>query len=172
MTRVPQVGVLMGSASDLEPVRPALETLDEFEVGYEVAIISAHRTPELLREYAASAPKRGIKVIIAAAGLSAALAGATAALVDIPVIGLPLSAGALKGIDALLSVAQMPSGVPVAVVGIDSAKNAALLATRILGLGSREIASRLCAYRETLARQTVKHNDALSATGLPGWNRS
>ncbi len=172
MSRIPEVGILVGSSSDLEPVRQVFGTLDEFQVGYEVAIISAHRTPGLLCEYASSAAKRGIKVIIAAAGLSAALAGAIAALVDIPVIGLPVSAGALKGIDALLSTAQMPPGVPVAAVGIDGARNAGLLALRILGLGSREIASRLFAYRQSQARETEQKSDAVLAKGLPGWDRS
>lgn len=166
-----EVGVLLGSASDLDRVSPALETLQEFGIPYEVAVISAHRTPELVSRYASSARGRGIKVIIAAAGLSAALPGAVAALVDLPVIGLPVGAGALKGVDALLSMAQMPPGVPVATVGIDAAKNASLLAVRILGVCDQSLSEKLTRYRESQAEETLRKGDLVGAKGLPQWQR-
>ncbi len=169
--RKPEIGVILGSASDLDRVGPVFSTLEDFQAGYEVAVISAHRTPGLLAEYASTAPGRGIKVIIAAAGLSAALPGALAALVDIPVVGLPLDVGTLKGIDALLSVTQMPPGVPVASVGIDNPKNAALLALRILGVSSPEVLSRLASYRESMAQDTVDKGRRVSEKGLPAWSR-
>ena len=138
-----QVGIVLGSASDLDKVKPLFGVLDEFGVSYELAVISAHRTPKLLDEYARSVSSRGIKVVIAAAGLSAALPGVLASLVDVPVIGIPVSTGTLDGMDALLSISQMPPGVPVACVGIDSARNAGLLAVRILSLTDTSLAARL-----------------------------
>jgi len=165
----PSVGVILGSASDLPKVRAVFETLDLFGVAYETAVLSAHRTPHLVTEYAESASKRGIKVIVGAAGLAAALPGALAALVDIPVIGLPLSGGPVNGIDALLSVADMPPGVPVAAVGVDSAKNAALLALRILGVSDERIRRELEKAREQAARDVEAKSKALRAEGLPVW---
>ena len=164
-----EVGVLLGSASDLDRVSPALETLQEFGIPYEVAVISAHRTPELVSRYASSARGRGIKVIIAAAGLSAALPGAVAALVDLPVIGLPVGAGALKGVDALLSMAQMPPGVPVATVGIDAAKNASLLAVRILGY-TTNLYRKTDALPRVSSRRDPSEGD-LVGQGLPQWRK-
>jgi len=168
----PEVSVLLGSASDLDRVSPAFQTLQDFGVPYEVAVISAHRTPDLLSEYASAAKERGIKVIIAAAGLSAALPGAVAALVDLPVIGLPVEAGPLRGVDALLAMAQMPPGVPVGTVGIDGAKNAALLAVRILGAYDPSISEKLERYRQSQAEDTLKKGDLVSAKGLPQWRRT
>ena len=128
------VGVIMGSDSDLRVMQDALDTLDEFGVAREVHIVSAHRTPDWMFEYARSAVARGLRVIIAGAGLSAALPGVVAAHTDLPVIGVPLTSktSVSGGLDALLSVAQMPPGVPVACVGVDNPKNAAVLAARIL----------------------------------------
>lgn len=165
-----KIGVILGSASDLDRVGSLFSTLQDFGVPYEVAVISAHRTPELLSKYASTAFGRGIKVIIAAAGLSAALPGAVAALVDIPVVGLPLDAGTLMGVDALLSIVQMPPGVPVATVGIGNSKNAALLALRILGVSSPEVLSRLADYRESMKKETMDKGLAVSEKGLPSWN--
>lgn len=167
--RGPAVGVLVGSASDLEKIKPVCDTLSEFGISYEVAVISAHRTPELLQAYAETVPQRGVQVLIAAAGLSAALPGALAALVEVPVIGLPLSVGALHGTDALFSIAQMPPGVPVASVGIDAARNAALLAVRILGLGDPDISRKLREYRMRMADDAVKRAEAARAMGFPCW---
>ncbi len=129
----PLVGIIMGSASDKQTMRKAGEVLEENGIRYEVRVMSAHRTPDTVAEYCGMASTRGLRVIIAGAGLSAALPGVAAAHTELPVIGVPISAGTLGGIDALLSVSQMPPGVPVAAVGIDNAKNAGLLAARILG---------------------------------------
>jgi phosphoribosylaminoimidazole carboxylase PurE protein len=128
------VGILVGSDSDVERMRPALDELDERGIGYELEVRSAHRTPDAVAEYARSARERGLRVLIAGAGLAAALPGVVAAHTDLPVIGVPLrsSLSVLDGLDALLSIVQMPPGVPVATVGVDNAKNAAVLAARIL----------------------------------------
>ena len=164
-----QVGVVLGSASDLDKVKPLFGVLGEFGVSYEVAVISAHRTPELLEEYARSVCSRGVKLTIAAAGLSAALPGALASLVDIPVIGIPTSAGTLDGMDALLAISQMPPGVPVACVGIDSAKNAGLLAVRILSITDGSLAEKLAGYRRGMADKILEAMGNLKEEGYPVW---
>jgi 5-(carboxyamino)imidazole ribonucleotide mutase len=128
----PLVGIIMGSASDKEKMRPAGQALDEAEIRFEVRVMSAHRDPDRVSEYCRNARMRGLKVIIAGAGLSAALPGFAAAHTDLPVIGVPLSGRSLGGLDALLSAVQMPSGVPVACVAIDGARNAGFLAARII----------------------------------------
>jgi 5-(carboxyamino)imidazole ribonucleotide mutase len=131
----PLVGILVGSESDREPMQPALDELAARGISCELEVRSAHRSPDAVAEYARAARGRGIRVLIAGAGLAAALPGAVAAQTDLPVIGVPLRSrlSVLDGLDALLSIAQMPPGVPVAAVGVDNAKNAAVLATRILG---------------------------------------
>jgi 5-(carboxyamino)imidazole ribonucleotide mutase len=134
--RQPIVLILVGSKSDEGKMAPALEMLDKADVPYEFAVSSAHRDPDRTAELARSAKSRGIKVIIAGAGLSAALPGAVSALTDLPVIGVPFASGPLNGLDALFAIAQLPSGVPVGTVGIDNAKNAAALAIRILNLAT------------------------------------
>ena len=128
------VGILVGSESDRERMQPALDELDAAGIAFEFEVRSAHRAPDAVAEYCRSARERGLRVVIAGAGLSAALPGVAAAHTDLPVIGVPLrsSLGVLDGLDALLSIAQMPPGVPVACVGVDNARNAALLAARIL----------------------------------------
>src|SRR5213075_1541653 len=133
----PLVGILVGSESDRGRMQAALDLLDERDVGYEFEVRSAHRTPDAVAEYARSARERGLRVLIAGAGLAAALPGVVAAHSDLPVIGVPLrsSRSVLDGLDALLSIVQMPPGVPVATVGVDNARNGALLAIRILGTG-------------------------------------
>jgi phosphoribosylaminoimidazole carboxylase PurE protein len=128
----PLVGVIMGSESDMEKMEKAGQALEEAEIRYEIRVMSAHRDPEKVREYCQAARMRGLRVIIAGAGLSAALPGVAAAHTDLPVIGVPLSGKSLGGLDALLSAVQMPSGVPVACVAIDGARNAGLLAARII----------------------------------------
>src|ERR671936_902092 len=128
----PLVGIIMGSANDKPKMQPAGQALQEAEIRYEVRVMSAHRDPERVREYCQSARMRGLKVIIAGAGMSAALPGVAAAHTDLPVIGVPISGSNLGGLDALLSAAQMPPGVPVGCVAIDGAKNAGLLAARII----------------------------------------
>ena len=134
----PRVGIVMGSKSDMPEMEKAAEELEERGIRYEVRVMSAHRDPEVVADYAKNAHMRGLRVIIAGAGISAALPGAVAAHTDLPVIGVPLrsSKSVLDGLDALLSIVQMPPGVPVACVGVDSAKNAAVLAARILGPSS------------------------------------
>jgi phosphoribosylaminoimidazole carboxylase PurE protein len=131
----PRVGIIMGSKSDMEEMEKAGAVLDEYRIGYEIRVMSAHRDPEMVAEYCKNARMRGLRVIIAGAGLSAALPGVSAAHTDLPVIGVPLSSrlSAAGGLDAILSVVQMPPGVPVAAVGLDNARNAAHLAARILG---------------------------------------
>jgi 5-(carboxyamino)imidazole ribonucleotide mutase len=139
----PLVGIIMGSKSDLETMGEAAKVLDEFGVPYEMRVVSAHRAPNLTSEYAATAVKRGLKAIIAGAGGAAALAGVVAAHSILPVIGVPIETKALGGLDSLLSTVQMPGGVPVATVGIGNAKNAGMLAVRILALGDPSLAGKL-----------------------------
>jgi 5-(carboxyamino)imidazole ribonucleotide mutase len=141
----------MGSESDANLMKPALQTLEQLGIEYEVSIISAHRTPEKAREYGQSAQKRGIEVIIAGAGMAAHLPGVLASWATIPVIGVPLPSSDLKGVDALLSIVQMPGGVPVACVGIGGAKNAAYFAAEILGLKHDKIRKSYEKYRQELA---------------------
>ncbi|MEW5762136.1 MAG: 5-(carboxyamino)imidazole ribonucleotide mutase [Bacillota bacterium] len=147
----PLVGIVMGSESDLEVMREAWNVLEELGIGYEVRIISAHRTPDRARAYAGEAASRGLAAIIAGAGMAAHLAGFLAAYTTLPVIGVPIAAGALRGMDALLATVQMPPGVPVAAVGVNGAKNAGLLAAQIVGTRDPEVRARLAAYRERMA---------------------
>ena len=139
----PSVGILVGSKSDLPVLEKCTVRLEELGVEYELEVRSAHRDPEGVAEYVASAPGRGVKVFICAAGMAAHLAGAVAARTNLPVIGIPIAAGALNGFDSLLSTVQMPSGVPVATVAVNGAANAAVLATQILALSDPELAKRL-----------------------------
>ena len=145
------IGVVMGSKSDEPLMQPALDTLDELGIEYEVSVISAHRNPEKARDYGRSARERGIEVIIAGAGGSAHLPGVLASWTTLPVIGVPFARGELKGVDALYSMAQMPAGVPVACVAIDGAKNAALLAAAILALKHKKIKEAYEEYRRSLS---------------------
>ena len=143
-----RVGIIMGSASDEETMRKGAEVLDELGIGYEVVISSAHRNPERTAAYAREAAGRGLKVIIAGAGLAAALPGVLAAHTILPVIGVPVASGPLNGVDALYSIVQMPPGIPVATVGIDNARNAAMLAAQILALADDAVAQAIGKYRE------------------------
>jgi 5-(carboxyamino)imidazole ribonucleotide mutase len=146
---MPLVGI--GSESDANLMKPALQALEQLGIEYEVSIISTHRTPEKARQYGQSAQKRGIEVIIAGAGMAAHLPGVLASWTTIPVIGVPLPSGDLKGVDALLSIVQMPGGVPVASVGIGGAKNAAYFAAGILALKNDKIRKSYEKYRQELA---------------------
>ena len=139
----PGVGILVGSKSDLPVMEKCTKRLDDLGVEYELEVLSAHRTPDAVAEYVASAPERGIKVFICAAGMAAHLAGAVAARTNLPVIGIPIAAGTLGGFDALLATVQMPSGVPVATVAVNGAANAAVLAAQILALSDPALAERL-----------------------------
>jgi len=147
----------MGSQSDLETVNETINLLKNYKVGYEVKVLSAHRTPKELAEYVVSAPKRGVKVFIAAAGGAAALAGVIAAHSILPVIGIPIETKSLKGLDSLLSTVQMPAGIPVACVAIGKAgaKNAAILALQMLALNDKDIQAKLIAYKDEM-RQKIK----------------
>ena len=155
MTGPVRVGIVLGSDSDLEVMLEAVRVLDALEIGSEVVVTSAHRTPERTREYATAAHTRGLGVLIAGAGGAAALPGVLASLSPLPVIGVPIAATPLGGLDALLAIAQMPKGVPVATVAIGAwgAANAGLLAAQILALGDPALATRLAAYRRTLAAE-------------------
>ena len=147
----PLVGIVMGSTSDLEVMRGAAEILDALGVPNEMKVASAHRTPDLVHEYVTTAQERGIEVIIGGAGGAAHLPGVMASLTTLPVIGVPVRSKALQGLDSLLSIVQMPSGVPVATVGIDEAKNAGLLAARILAIKYPELEERLKKYAKAMA---------------------
>ena len=157
----PQVGIIMGSDSDLPVMEKAAEVLKEMGVIYEMDISSAHRLPEKTAEYAKGARDRGIEVIIAGAGMAAHLAGVIASHTTIPVIGVPLKSGALNGLDALYSTVQMPAGIPVATVAIDGAKNAAYLACSILSIKYPEIAGKLEAYREKTRQALMEKSEEL-----------
>jgi len=159
------VAIVMGSESDLPVMSEAARTLESFGVGFDMFIASAHRTPEYVREIAGAAEQRGIRVIIAGAGMSAALPGVLAAHTTLPVIGVPLKSGALSGVDALYAVAQMPPGVPVAAVAVDGARNAALLAVEILGTSDEVLRERLKEYRTRMAEAVRKKDETLRAAG-------
>lgn len=149
--RRPKVGVIMGSASDEPAMAPCLETLDEFGVAYELIIASAHRKPQVVHEWAATAAERGIDVIIAAAGKAAHLGGVVAAYTPLPVIAVPMKTSDLGGLDSLLSMVQMPSGVPVACVAINGAKNAAILAVQMLGIGDGAARQKIVEFKRSMA---------------------
>jgi len=160
----PLVGIVMGSDSDWPLVQKATDTLKSFGVPYEVRVMSAHRTPELAFEYSGTAEARGLKVIIAAAGLAAHLGGVLAAHTVLPVIGIPVGGGPLNGQDALYSTVQMPSGIPVATVGISNSTNAALLAVQILGTADDTLRQKFHAYKDEMKRKVVAANAQLNAT--------
>ncbi|MBV8074409.1 MAG: 5-(carboxyamino)imidazole ribonucleotide mutase [Candidatus Eremiobacteraeota bacterium] len=147
----PLVGIVMGSRSDLETMRAAATTLGELEIPYEMRVVSAHRTPDLMFEYASTARERGLRVLIAGAGGAAHLPGMLATKTTLPVIGVPVESRSLKGLDSLLSIAQMPAGVPVATMAIGGAANAALYAARILALGDPALEGRLQARARAMA---------------------
>ncbi len=152
----PKVGIVIGSESDLPMMEKAAEVLKEWEIDYELTIVSAHRTPDRMREYATTAKERGLKVIIAGAGGAAHLPGMLASWTTLPVIGVPVKASiSLEGVDSMLSIVQMPPGIPVATVGVDNAQNAGLLAARILGTSNESIAAKLEEYRDTTLTEKV-----------------
>lgn len=162
---MPKVGIIMGSDSDLPVMKAAAEVLDEFGVDYEITIVSAHRTPERMFEYAKTAEERGIEVIIAGAGGAAHLPGMTASITTLPVIGVPVKTSTLNGLDSLLSIVQMPGGVPVATVAINNAKNAALLALSILGIKYPEIREKLKEYRRRMREEVEEKAKRLEEIG-------
>lgn len=157
----PIVSIIMGSTSDLPVLEKAAKLFDEFEIPFELNALSAHRTPEEVTAFATSAKERGLKVIIAAAGMAAHLPGVIAAQTTVPVIGVPIKS-TLEGMDALLAIVQMPPGIPVATVGINAGLNAAILAIQMLALSDEKIAAKLEAYKKNLAKKIVKANEELS----------
>ena len=157
----PLVSIIMGSTSDLPIMEKACKQLNELQVPFEVNALSAHRTPKAVEEFAAQAAGRGIRVIIAAAGMAAALPGVIAAQTTLPVIGVPIK-GLLDGLDAMLSIIQMPPGIPVATVGVNAAQNAALLACQMIALSDEALAARLKAQKEGLKTKIEKANQELS----------
>jgi 5-(carboxyamino)imidazole ribonucleotide mutase len=159
----PMVGIIMGSDSDLPVMQAAADVLAEFAIAFEMTIVSAHRTPKRLYDYADSAVARGLKVIIAGAGGAAHLPGMAAAITPLPVIGVPVKTSALSGQDSLLSIVQMPAGVPVATVAINGAKNAGLLAAQILGSADPTILARVSAFKQQLEAQVLTKVDRMAA---------
>ncbi|HJD79340.1 5-(carboxyamino)imidazole ribonucleotide mutase [Corynebacterium pollutisoli] len=164
----PLVGIIMGSDSDWPTVAPAAEALAEFGVPFEVGVMSAHRTPERMLSYAKSAHERGLKAIIACAGGAAHLPGMVAAATPLPVIGVPRALADLDGLDSLLSIVQMPAGVPVATVSIGGAKNAGLLAVRILGAGDQALTEKMAEYQRTMAAEVEAKDERLRKSLLEG----
>ena len=159
----PRVGIIMGSDSDLPVMQEAAAILREFGVPYEMTIVSAHRTPARLYDYAAQARGRGIRVIIAGAGGVAHLPGMAAAISELPVIGVPVKSSALSGQDSLLSIVQMPAGVPVATVAINGAKNAGILAAQILGVGEPALLDRVAQYKRDLEAMVMDKVEKMAA---------
>lgn len=157
----PLVSIIMGSTSDLSVMEKACKWLEQYEIPFEVNALSAHRTPAAVEKFAKEAKERGIKVIIAGAGMAAALPGVIAASTSLPVIGVPIK-GMLDGLDAMLSIIQMPPGIPVATVGVNGAQNAAILAAQMMALGNEEIAKKVEAWKATLGQKIEKANKDLA----------
>ena len=155
----PLVGIIIGSDSDLGVMSKTAEILDKLEIPYEFSIISAHRTPDRMYEYARQARKRGLKAIIAGAGGAAHVPGMVAAMTTVPVIGVPIQAKALDGMDALFSICQMPPGIPVATVAINGTKNAAYLALQIIGINHQEVRQKLMAHRLQMEKDAMRANE-------------
>jgi len=157
----PKVSIIMGSTSDLSIMEKAAKVLNDFEIPFEMHALSAHRTPEEVEKFAKDADRRGIEVIIAAAGMAAHLPGVIAASTTIPIIGVPINAS-LSGLDALLAIVQMPPAIPVATVGIDGAQNAGILAAQILAVGDSTLKGKLITYKSELKTKIVKANEELT----------
>ncbi|MFZ4583901.1 MAG: 5-(carboxyamino)imidazole ribonucleotide mutase [Acidimicrobiia bacterium] len=163
MADTPLVGIIMGSDSDLSVMRGAVEILEQFGVPHEVRIVSAHRTPDMMVEYARTAADRGLQVIIAGAGGAAHLPGMTASMTTLPVIGVPVPLAQLDGLDSLLSIVQMPAGIPVATVAVGNAKNAGLLAVRILAATDDALRNAMAKYQSELADMVREKDEKLQA---------
>lgn len=161
MAKKVKISIIMGSSSDLKSMEDGIQLLKKWKIPTEVKVISAHRTPSLMKKYAESVEERNIEVIIAGAGGAAHLPGMTASFTTIPVIGVPILSKKLKGLDSLLSIVQMPKGIPVATVAIDNSHNAALLAVRILSLQDPSLKKKLIAYQSKQKNKSIKSNTAL-----------
>ncbi len=160
-----KVGILMGSDSDLEIMKDGAKVLEDFGISYDITVISAHRTPDIAHKYATSAKTKGMKVIIAGAGGAAHLGGVLASFTTLPVIGVPIKGKTLDGLDSLLSIVQMPPGIPVATVGINAAKNAGLLAVQILATSDKSLENKLIAYKKQMAEEVKTKGEKLSKVG-------
>ena len=158
-TKKKLVGIIMGSDSDLPVMEEAAKVLDEFKISYEIKIVSAHRTPDYMAKYASSAHTKGIKVIIAGAGGAAHLPGMTASYSPLPVIGVPIRTKSLDGLDSLLSIVQMPAGVPVATVAINQARNAGILAAQILSVNDKKLLEKIIKFKKNLSDESMKKNE-------------
>lgn len=165
----PIIGIIMGSDSDLPVMKEAAAVLDDFDIPYEITVVSAHRTPERMVEYAKAAVGKKLSIIIAGAGGSAHLPGMTAALTPLPVIGVPIKTKNLDGVDSLLSIAQMPPGIPVATVAINGAKNAALLAVSILGIADENLLKKVITYKEKMRDIVLKKAQELEQKGVKAY---
>lgn len=165
---LPKVSIIMGSTSDMKIMEEAAKFLDSFEIPYEINALSAHRTPDLVADFAKGAAARGIKVIIAGAGGAAHLPGVVAAMTTLPVIGVPVkSSNSMDGWDSVLSILQMPAGIPVATVALDGARNAAILAAQIIATGDRAVEAKLVAFKADLASKIEKANSELASIKYP-----
>jgi 5-(carboxyamino)imidazole ribonucleotide mutase len=162
----PLVSIFMGSTSDLPVMEKAAQVLNDFKIPFEMSALSAHRTPEEVEKFAKNAAARGIKVIIAAAGMAAHLPGVIASMTPLPVIGVPVRSS-LEGLDALLSIVQMPPGVPVATVGINAAQNAGILAAQIIGAGNSEVLKQVASFKASLKKKIVEANEELKQVKYP-----
>ena len=162
----PIVSIIMGSTSDLPVMEKAAEILNNFRIPFEMNALSAHRTPEEVEKFAKNAEARGIKVIIAAAGMAAHLPGVIAAMTPLPVIGVPIKAS-LEGLDSIFSILQMPPGIPVATVGVNAAQNAGILAAQIIATGDKEIMAAVVKYKESLKKKIVEANEELKSVKYP-----
>ena len=162
----PIVSIIMGSTSDLPVMEKAAEILNTFRIPFEMNALSAHRTPEEVEKFAKNAESRGIKVIIAAAGMAAHLPGVIASMTPVPVIGVPIKAS-LEGLDSIFSILQMPPGIPVATVGINAAQNAGILAAQIIATGDKEIMAAVVKYKESLKKKIVEANEELKSVKYP-----
>jgi 5-(carboxyamino)imidazole ribonucleotide mutase len=160
-TNKPLVGIIMGSDSDLPTMQEAASVMDEFGVPYEMKIVSAHRTPDVMARYGKSAHTRGLRIIIAGAGGAAHLPGMTASHTPLPVIGVPIRTKSMDGLDSLLSIAQMPAGVPVATVAVGNAKNAGLLAVQMLAMTDTPLQKKILAYKKQMAKESAAKNNAI-----------
>lgn len=166
MNKNPKVSIIMGSDSDLEIMAETAKVLEEFSISYDMTVGSAHRSPELVHKYITNAKNIGIKVLIAGAGGAAHLAGVIASLTTLPVIGIPIKAKTLDGLDSLLSTVNMPSGVPVATVGINATKNAGILAIQILATSDKNLEEKLIAYKKKMSEETEKKGEKLLELGF------
>jgi 5-(carboxyamino)imidazole ribonucleotide mutase len=166
----PLVGIIMGSDSDLNVMKAAAEILKEFDISFELTVVSAHRTPQRMMQYAESAASRGLKVIIAGAGGAAHLPGMVAAITTLPVIGVPVkSSNSIDGWDSILSILQMPNGVPVATVALNASKNAGILAAQVLAVHDKHLAVKMAAYKKQMQTEV---NEKIANLSAAGWNNS